>query len=270
MAFRFTPEEFNRSRHHRLLRIINHDSRAWLAQSATGAYRVIQVVERWDFVRRSRYDREYNEVQDFAPISRAHENLLHILGLARNDEPEYFYYVLELADDQTTGQQIDPGSYQPQTLRDMPASHARPDFAECLNVCLALASAVQHLHEHGLIHGDIKLSTVLLVNAKPKLSGIGVPRASHSFPSGTPGYIAPEGNPTPQADIYSLGKCIYELATGQDLKAFPTLPENWGQDGGEAGARRQLNEIILKACEHVPRERYQSVEELRNDLLRLG
>ena len=270
MSSSFTPEEFAESRHHRLLRLMDAHHHTWLAQSTAGTYQAIELLERRYFETQCWYDREYREVYDFAPISRTHESLVPILELGRDDEAEYFYYVMELADDQKNGRQINSASYRPRTLREMVAGNPRPDFAEWLNVCVALTSAIRCLHEHGLIHRDLNPSMILFVNAKPKLGGIGVSTKADSFPYGTCGYIPPEGNSTPQANIYSLGKVIYELATGQDRDAFPTLPENWGADGGEIRKLRRLNEIILKACAHDPRKRYQSAGEMQDDLLRLS
>ena len=41
---------------------------------------------------------------------------------------------------------------------------------------------------------------------------------------GTEGFIPPEGPGTPQADIFSLGKVLYEASTGNDRQYFPELP----------------------------------------------
>jgi hypothetical protein len=58
--------------------------------------------------------------------------------------------------------------------------------------------------------------------------------------------------------------------TGQDCNAFPTLPENWAEEIRDRSKFLRLNEIILKACDHEPRKRYQSAEEMHDDLLRLS
>jgi serine/threonine protein kinase len=56
------------------------------------------------------------------------------------------------------------------------------------------------------------------VNGIPKLADIGLVARAEATLSfvGTEGYLPPEGPGTRQADIFSLGKVLYELSTGQD------------------------------------------------------
>jgi serine/threonine protein kinase len=73
---------------------------------------------------------------------------------------------------------------------------------------------------------DIKPSNVDFCRGRPKLADIGLVTdvgSSQSF-VGTEGFIPPEGPGTPQADLYALGKMLYELATGRDRMDFPHLP----------------------------------------------
>jgi len=64
---------------------------------------------------------------------------------------------------------------------------------------------------------------------------------------GTEGYIPPEGPGTPQADIFSLGKVLYEICTGLDRRRFPELPEDL-RSLLDQNAVVEFNEIFLKAC----------------------
>ena len=82
---------------------------------------------------------------------------------------------------------------------------------------------------------------------------------------GTAGYIPPEGPGTPQADLYSLGKVLYEIAFGKDRQEFPQLPPDL-QSYPDYAALLELNEVILQACETDPRFRYVSATALREDL----
>ena len=88
------------------------------------------------------------------------------------------------------------------------------------------------------------------------------PRASTYL--GTEGYIAPEGPGTPAADVFSLGKVLYEACMGKDRLQFPDLPTAVFESGDPVLLK--LNEIILKACELNPTARYQSAAELHRDL----
>src|SRR5207249_11929545 len=85
---------------------------------------------------------------------------------------------------------------------------------------------------------------------------------------GTEGFIPPEGPGTPQADLYSLGKLLYEISTGKDRHAFPELPADLAEQT-EAQALVELNAILLKACQNDVCERYQTAEEMLADLLLL-
>ena len=85
---------------------------------------------------------------------------------------------------------------------------------------------------------------------------------------GTEGYIAPEGPGSVAADVYSLGKVMYEASMGRDRQQYPELPTSLA-DRTDSAALIRLNSIILKACEESVGKRYQSASELRADLLDL-
>lgn len=235
-----------------------------------GTYRAVKVVYRKQFEHQRPYEREFNGIQKFEPISRTHEGMVDILQVGRNDREAYFYYVMELADDLRCGQNIAPGSYEPKTLGETISVREALPFRESLELGLALSSAIGHLHKRGLIHRDIKPSNIIFVNGIPKLADIGLVTdvGTPSIPGGTLGYIAPEGIPSPQADIYSLGKVLYEISTGKDRQEFPDLPDHWGE-GSDHGRLLELNEVILKACDGNLRVRYQSAEALYADLVLL-
>jgi serine/threonine protein kinase len=84
---------------------------------------------------------------------------------------------------------------------------------------------------------------------------------------GTKGYIPPEGPGAPSADVYSLGKVLYEAAMGLGREAFPELPATLVQRADQTELL-ELNHVILKACRQDPNQRYQSAAQMREDLLR--
>ena len=65
------------------------------------------------------------------------------------------------------------------------------------------------------------------MNGAPKLADIGLVAETSDARSfvGTEGFIPPEGPGAPQADLYSLGKVLYEISTGNDRRDFPALPD---------------------------------------------
>ncbi len=228
----------------------------WLARNVMGPYRAVKVVP---------FEREFAGIKRFEPISRVHESQVDILHVGRNGE--CFYYVMELADDQTRGQHILPDGYVPKTLRSEIARCGKLSYEDCLKIALLLTTALEHIHQHGLVHRDIKPSNIIFVDGAPKLADIGLVTGVEGTRSyvGTEGYIPPEGLGTPQADLYSLGKVLYEIITGKDRQDFPEPPLL--DDGSvEERAFLEFQEVLLKSCETDPRRRYQSAREMRADL----
>ena len=252
---------------HTLLRRIGRGSygEVWLARNVLGTWRAVKIVRRSAFDDDRPYEREFAGIQRFEPISRSHESQLNILQVGRVEDG--FYYVMELADDMGRGRDIDEATYTPRDLRSELHLHGRLPVSDCLRLGLALTTALEHLHKHGLVHRDIKPSNIVFVNGIPKLADIGLVAQAEATMSfvGTEGFVPPEGPGTAQADIYSLGKVLYELSTGHDRHQFPELPTNVGElaDGDQLG---ELNEVLLKACQRNPAERYQTAAEMHADL----
>jgi WD40 repeat protein len=157
--------------------------------------------------------------------------------------------------------------YVPRTIKSVVTGRGRLSFQECLEISLSLTTALEHLHKHGLIHRDIKPSNIIFVGGVPKLADIGLVTdvgATISY-VGTEGFLPPEGPVSPQADIFSLGKVLYEISTGRDRLDFPELPTFLGNDE-EKRQLLELNLVFLKACQNDTRKRYQSAREMHADL----
>ncbi|MCI0746832.1 MAG: serine/threonine-protein kinase [Verrucomicrobia subdivision 3 bacterium] len=239
----------------------------WLAQEANGDFRAVKIVYRKTFERDRPFEREFSGIQKFQPVSHAEPSQVSILQVGRDDEAGFFYYVMELADDEVSGRQIDPAVYKPKTLRSEVSRAGRIPYLQALDISLSLTKALEHLHRHGLIHRDIKPSNIIFVNGVAKLADIGLVTdvgASISY-VGTEGFLPPEGPVSPQADIYSLGKVLYEMSTGQDRLDFPELPTFLG-DAAEKQGLLELNLVFLKACQNDPLKRYRSAHDMYADL----
>jgi serine/threonine protein kinase len=116
-------------------------------------------------------------------------------------------------------------------------------------------------------HRDVKPPNILYIGGAPKIGDIGLvgELGGSATYVAKEGYIPPEGPGTPQADVFGLGKVLYEASTGQDRLAFPTLPVD-AMDGPTRTWLAELNEVFVRTCAADPRERYQTAEELHSDL----
>lgn len=185
---------------HTLMRRVGRGAygEVWLARNALGTWRAVKFVRRSSFDDDKPFEREFAGIQRFEPISRSHESQLNILQVGRAEDG--FYYVMELADDLSgalpsnagfpTGEDgpesrksepgsptgksaLQPDTYSPRNLRSELHLRGRLPAAECLRIGLALTTALEHLHKHGLVHRDIKPSNIVFVNGIPKLADIG-------------------------------------------------------------------------------------------------
>ena len=243
---------------HEVLRCIGRGSygEVWLARSVTGALRAVKVVRREDFELDRTFEREFDGIRKFEPISRDHQGLVHILHVGRNDEEGFYYYVMELGDDRDRGSRINPAEYEARTMGTDRTAHRRLSIEECIDHGITLADALVHLHEHGLTHRDIKPSNIIFVNGKAKLADIGLVAAEgqHTY-VGTEGFVPPEGPGSASADLYSLGMVLYEMSTGNDRLQFPELPDDLG-NAVNRPMWRALNDVVCKACAPNPKKRF--------------
>lgn len=255
---------------HELVRLIGAGSggEVWLAKNALGTYRAVKIICRKSFEWQKPFEDEFQGVLKFEPLSRQHDGLVDVLQVGGKMESDYFYYVMELADDVHSGHNINPDFYQPRTLAHDLAERGRLPVGECIRLGAPIASALGFLHRHGLIHRDVKPANIIFVNGFPKLVDAGLVTEMFQTRSraGTEGFIPPEGPGTARADIYALGKVLYEISTGKDRNAYPELPTDLGHTA-ETQNLIQFNKIVLKACRTNPRLRYRDAEEMMSALL---
>src|SRR5436190_9443166 len=253
---------------HELIQRIGRGSygEVWLARNLMG-YRAVKIVYRKNFQHQRPFERELAGIKKFEPISRSHESFVDILHVGQNEKGGYFYYIMELGDDASMGQSINPRFYVPKTLAKEIAVRGKLPLSECVQLGLWLSAALNALHSHGLVHRDVKPSNIIFVNGVPKLADIGLVADMNEARSyvGTEGFIPPEGPGSAQADIYSLGKVLYEISTGRDRHDFPELPTRLGETT-DLDEFLELNEVILHACKNDLAKRYPSARDLHADL----
>ena len=152
--------------------------------------------------------------------------------------------------------------------KDVKAEGRYPE-ERCVEVIEAVANALAHAHEsrdpetgelEPVVHRDIKPSNILLLaDGTPKLSDFGLARLEGRTAvtltgagMGTPVYMAPEQvegarNVGPPADLYSLGKTLYFMATGQEPSTI--IPDR---------LPLRFRKIVLRCIGERPKDRFPS------------
>ena len=144
-----------------------------------------------------------------------------------------------------------------------------------VNWMIQLSKIVQYLHEHRpdpIIFRDLKPSNVILTpEQRIVLIDFGIAKTFRSADPqtnvGTQGYAAPEmydGKAEPRSDVYTLGAMMHHLVTNTDPRLFEPFTFKRRQPrryNPEVSA--QLEAVIMKAVEHDPNRRYQTVVDLR-------
>ncbi len=238
----------------------------WMARSVTGALRAVKVVWREDYDHPESFEREFEAIKRYEPISRRHPGLVPILQVGRSDEAGFYYYVMELADDLERGRDIDPVNYRPHSLAAQMKRDGRVSAEECIKLGSNVAEGLDYLHRNNLIHRDVKPSNLIFTEGTCRLADIGLVAllGQRSF-VGTEGFVAPEGPGTAAADMFSLGMVLYEASTGKDRLSFPDIPSS-RETGEKLEVWRRLNQVICRACAPKAKDRYESAIEMSLDL----
>ncbi len=227
-------------------------------------------VLRMDFAEDEEFIRRFHREAQSA-TSLAHPNIVNIYDVGEEDS--IYYIVMEYVDGQTLKQYIQQNS--PIRIDD------------ALEIMKQLTSAISHAHQNHIIHRDIKPHNILIDrhgNVKITDFGIAMALSATSITQtnsvlGSVHYLSPEqargGMANRKSDIYSLGIVMFELLTGRlpfsgesavsialkHLQSETPSLKRWNPS-----IPQSVENIVLKATAKDPFHRYDSVEEMEEDI----
>ena len=199
----------------------------------------------------------------------SHPNIVAVYDVSHSDDVEYI--VMELVDGITLKQYMD--------------KRGAISWKEALHFTKQITKALAHAHSRGIIHRDIKPQNIMLLkDGTIKVADFGIAALENEMQEsgqavGSIHYIAPEQargeNPDARSDIYSLGIVMYEMLTGRKpytgetigeiavkhMSSLPVMPTDIVPD-----IPPELERITLKAMSCPINKRYQSANELLDDL----
>lgn len=219
-----------------------------------------------EFIRRFK-----NESKAIAMLS--HPNIVKVYDVSFGDMIQYI--VMEYIDGITLKEYID--------------RQGIIEWKDALHLTTQILKALQHAHECGIVHRDIKPQNIMLLqDGTIKVTDFGIARFSDKSTRtmtdqaiGSVHYIAPEqarGDVTDgKTDIYSVGVMLYEMLTGKlpfdgesavsvalmQLQSTPKRPREVNP-----GIPIGLEQITIKAMQKQPAARYKSAAEMLSDIER--
>lgn len=203
-------------------------------------------------------ERFTREAKALAKLNHPHIVTVHHFGEADGQ----FFLVMEFVDGVNLRQALQAGKLAPE---------------QALTIVPQICDALQYAHEEGIVHRDIKPENILIdKRGRVRIADFGLARLlgkTEAEPTltgahqvmGTLRYMAPEQmegahDVDHRADIYSLGVVFYEMLTGEIPIGRFALPSK------TAGVDVRLDEVVLRALERAPEQRYQQASEVKTQV----
>lgn len=227
---------------------------------------------RYDFSNEEDLHRRFQR-EALSVTSLTHDNIVTIYDVG--EDGDIHYIVME--------------HVKGQTLKEYIADNAPVQPAKAVTIMKQLLSAIEHAHEHHIVHRDIKPQNILLDeegNVKVTDFGIAMALSATSFTQtnsvlGTVHYLSPEqargGTATRKSDIYALGIVLFELLTGQlpfkgesavSIALKHLQAETPSVRAINAAIPQSLENVVLRATAKKPEDRYVSVKEMHAHIAR--
>lgn len=219
-------------------------------------------------------ERFLREIETVARLTHPHILPMHDSGEAGG----LLYYVMPYVEGET--------------LEGRLAREGELSVAEALRIAAECAEALEHAHAQGVIHRDLKPANILFSGGHAVVADFGIARVledtadEHALTNtgvsiGTVGYMSPEqatGERTvdERTDVYALGCVLYEMLTAEPAFSGRTAQAVMAKQlMGEVpsvrmlrpGVPEELDEVVGRALQPRPADRFESVGELREELV---
>jgi serine/threonine-protein kinase len=174
-------------------------------------------------------------------------------------------------------------------LRDILTQEGKLPQERALRIALGILHALEYIHQHGVVHRDLKPENIMVdEHDHIKLIDFGIASlegakrltyTGYTQALGTPEYIAPEQvkgkRGDARSDLYAMGVMLYEMLTGRTPFSGPSplavmndrlQNHPYPPNQAEPGIRPELQEVLYRALEREPKNRYASAHAFAWDL----
>lgn len=205
-------------------------------------------------------DRFLYEAKALAQLD--HPNIVKVFDLGR--EQGRIYFIMEFVDGANLRQLMETGEMTPE---------------RALTLVPEICEGLEYAHQEGIVHRDIKPENILVDrDGRVKIADFGLAKILRGDPPaqnltrtdmvlGTFNYMAPEQKRSAavdhRADIYALGVVLFEMLTGDLPVGRFDLPSR------KVALDVRIDEVVLKALENEPAQRYQRAQAMGQDVSRV-
>jgi serine/threonine protein kinase len=219
----------------------------------------------------------------------SHPNIVPVLDFGR--EEGCYFYAMELIDGPSLAELLEARRAGQSSVRGRRETLDLTDPRACADVAALLADALEHAHQNGVLHRDVKPHNVLIdPRGTPRLVDFGLARDAEASGitregeiAGTPHYMSPEQARSQleridrRTDVYSLGVVLYELLTlrrpfegGSSQEIYYKIAHSRSVPARAVSRSvpAPLSAICSQAMRRERDERYASAADMARDLRR--